>query len=114
MNPDQARDSYNRAPLENVYIRRYTAGRNARFDWSCKALVRGFVPQEIVSGSSINQGDRRVILLYEDLIKEGFPLPLLPTDALIIRGKEVAINAIDDSTRRIGSELIAYDVHVRG
>ena len=114
MNAEQARASYQQAPLENVLVRRYTAGRNEKFDWNCRALVRGFVPQEIVNGSSIHQGDRRIILLFGDLVDGGFPLPLLPTDALVIRGKEVAISDIDDSTRRIGTELIAYDVHVRG
>jgi hypothetical protein len=103
--------------LQNIFlVRRYTGGgpNRPRFDTPARARVLGFQPNEIVDGSAIRQGDRRVILLAEDLMREQFPLPLQINDQIVLRGKELAIVAMDDSTRRVGDDLIAYELHVRG
>lgn len=119
MNADVVKDTYRRmidANGEIVMLRRYTppsggTGR-PRFDAAVRARVTGYSPEELVG--SIVQGDRRVIVLVEDLIARQFALPVLASDKIMVRGKELAIIAPDDSTRRIGATLIAYELTARG
>ena len=99
---------------ETIAVRRYSGtGVNRTYvDTSVMARVTGYSAAELVGG--ITQGDRRVILLAEDLANSGFSLPLLKTDTIVVRGKEMAMMDLDDSTRRIQGELIAYELRVRG
>jgi hypothetical protein len=57
-------------------------------------------------------GDRRVIVLAEDVEASGFPVPLRTggSDKAVVRGKMLNINVVDDSTRRIAGVLIAYEI----
>jgi hypothetical protein len=99
---------------ETVLIRRYTgtgAGRPV-FDVAVRARVTGYEPDELVG--SIRHGDRKLIVLAEDLIAGGLALPVTDDDKAVVRGQELAIMAPDDSTRRLGGELIAYELTVRG
>lgn len=103
-------------PFETISIRRYTGigtGR-PRFDWDVAARVMGFEPQELVG--PVVQGDRKLIVLHEDLAQLGFPFPIGtgPNWKAVVRGKELQIKAVDDSTRRLGSEVIAYDIAAGG
>lgn len=41
-------------------------------------------------------------------------LPLTNDDKLIIRGVEVSVQGVDDSTRRIQGALVALEIQVRG
>jgi hypothetical protein len=93
---------------EDVIVRRYAADRS-NTDIPVKARVVGYQPGELVG--AIVQGDRRVIMLAEPLT--GL-LPLTNADKLVIRGDEVAIKGVDDSTRRIGGTLVALEIHVEG
>ena len=87
-----------------------------------RARVTGFTPEELASG--IDQGARKVILLAEDLdaaIAAGdWPAPLAGTgailkdDTLVVRGVPVNVDRVDDSTRRVAGELIAYELTVIG
>lgn len=99
---------------ETVAVRRYTGTGAARTsaDKNAMARVTDFRPDTLVG--DIKQGDRSVILLVEDLVTAGFSLPVKITDKIVIRGRECAIQALDDSTRRIGSTLIAIEATVRG
>lgn len=99
---------------EPVAIRRYTgAGPNRpRFDVVALARVTDYAPDELVG--SIQQGDRKVILLVEDLVTAQFPLPLAKGDKVVIRGRETNIEAPDDNSRRVGNTLVAYELRVRG
>ncbi len=119
MTPDQAKAMYVRrlGDFEQVAIRIYTGAGTSRprFDYEgLRARPVDFRPEELVGG--IVQGDRNVILLAEDVLNAGVPLPLATgaNTKLVIRGRELAIKAIDDSTRRLGGELIAYDLVVGG
>ena len=114
MTPEAAKASYRRELKDIVTVRRYAgAGQNRPyFDVEAHARVIGYQPHELVAG--ILQGDRKAILLVEDLINAQFQLPLRPTDRIVIRGQECAIEAADDSTRRVEGELIAYELRVRG
>ncbi len=99
---------------EPVLIRRYTgSGTNRpRFDVEVRGRVSGYEPSQLVG--SITQGDRKVLILYEDLIRAQFALPITTSDKCVVRGRELAIQAADDNTHRDGTQLIAYELQVRG
>jgi hypothetical protein len=116
MTPEAARALYRRriGAGETVLIRRYTgAGPNApRIDAAVRARVTGFEPQELVG--AIQQGDRKVIFLADDLNAAQFAQPVTERDKVVVRGKELAVKAADNSTRRVAGELIAYELTVQG
>jgi hypothetical protein len=119
MTPEAAISAYRRAlNLDNlgepVEVRRYTgtAGPDRPyFDATVIARVTDYQPSDLVG--DIRQGDRHVILMQEDLIAAQFPMPVRQTDKIVVRGKECAIEKLDDSTRRIGTTLIAYEARVK-
>lgn len=117
MTPDQAKSTYRRMLAERgevVAIRRYTGAgvSRPRFEVEVKAVVSDFGPQDLVG--AITQGDRKLIVMVEDLIRRQFAIPVTTNDKAMVRGRECAITAADDSTRRIAGELIAYELTVRG
>lgn len=117
MTADAIRASYRRAidaVGETVTIRRYTgAGANRPyFDVSVRARVVGCTPQEIVG--AIQEGDRKVILLAEDMIAAQAPLDLRKGDKIVVRGREMDIHVADDSTRRVAGKIVAYEIMARG
>lgn len=113
MSPAASRDSYRRMVDQIVTFRRYTGtGPNRpRFDTDVRARVVGYAPDELVGG--ILQGDRKVILLAEDLVAAQVRPPS-KGDKIVIRGAEANIEFVNDSTRRVGGELMAYELVVRG
>jgi hypothetical protein len=97
---------------ETIAVRRYTGTGPTRthVDTNTQARVRDYAPKDLVG--PILQGDRRVIALVDTL---GALLPLNPqTDKLVVRGIELAIRYVDDSTRRIQGTLIALEIQARG
>lgn len=117
MNVDSIKAAYRSALNERgetVTIRRYTGlGANRpRFDVECMAVVTGYAAEELVG--SIVQGDRKVILLTEDLIDAQFAIPVTKHDKVVVRGDELQIIAPDDSSRRVAGVLIAYELTARG
>lgn len=100
---------------ETIAIRRYTGlgADRPRFDTDVMARVVGYKLEEIVG--SVQQGDRKIIVLVEDLEQAQFAFPIVAgTDKVVVRGKELNIKAIDDSTRRVDGVLIAYELQVSG
>lgn len=115
MTPAAAKASYRRALKELVTVRRYTgSGSNRpRFDVpKVRARTVGYAPHELVG--SIVQGDRKIIVYADDLLGVGFAAPITTADKIVVRGKELAVIAADDSTRRVDGVLIAYEIQVRG
>lgn len=117
MTPDSVKSSYARMidrAGETVYIRRYTGVAPPRVatNYGVRARVVGYEPKDLVG--NIQQGDRKVIILADDLAGTALTLPLLVSDKVVVRGKELAIIAPDDSTRRIAGVLIAYELQARG
>lgn len=117
MTPDEGRRMYrDQIDLhgEDISIRRYVGSGTSRpySDKPCRARVMGYTPQELVG--SITQGDRKIIILAEDL--EGYSpvFTVIKSDKVIVRGSELAIIGVDDNTRRIAGTLIAYELQVRG
>lgn len=99
---------------ENVFVRRYfgTGVNRNKFEVKVLARIVGYSPQELVG--TIVQGDQKLIVLVDDLEIYQFPLPLIKNDKVVVRGKELNIEAVDGNTRRIDGELIAYELQVRG
>ncbi len=116
MNVEQIKAAYKRSlgEFEPVIIRRYTgAGANRPyFDATVQARVTKFEPVEIAG--TIVQGDRKLIVLAQDLIDAQFALPVRKGDKVVVRGVELNIAAADDSTRRVGTVLIALEIQATG
>jgi hypothetical protein len=99
---------------ETITLRRINAAPAAPTEAQVLARVVGYKPEELVGG--IKQGDRHLIVLAEDVEATGFPVPFLTngTYKAIVRDKVLNIGIVDDSTRRIGGVLIAYDITATG
>jgi hypothetical protein len=99
---------------ETIVVRRFTGTGVGRpqADTATRARVTGYQESELVS--TIQQGDRKVIMLVEDLVAAGFTVPVSPKDKLVIRDRTLSIVSVDDSTRRLQGELIAYEIQARG
>jgi hypothetical protein len=118
MTPEQIRADY-RAALhrvgEPVTIKRYYGTGSTRpfYQATVRARVTGYEPNELVGG--VIQGDRKLIVSGEDIIGAGgITLPLVKGDKVIVRGRELNIEAADDSSRRVQGVLVAIELQVRG
>lgn len=99
---------------ETVTIRRYhgTGSNRPKFEKNCKARVLNYQASEIAG--PIVQGDRKVILLAQDIETGDVALPISTSDKAVVRGRELAIISVDDNTLRDGEDLCAYVLQVRG
>lgn len=101
---------------ETISIRRYSGSGLTRtwLDRSCRARVMGYAPNELVGG--ITQGDRKIIVLAEDLEGDSPEFVIAKTDKVVAArfANELSIQSVDASTRRIGETLIAYELQARG
>lgn len=117
MTPEACKATYRRMlnmAGETVQIRRYTGAGTSRprADIDVIARVVDYDPEDLVG--TIQQGDRKIVVLAEDLIGAGISLPLTIADKVVVRGRELTIFAPDDSTRRVAGVLIAYELQARG
>jgi hypothetical protein len=117
MTPDEVKASYRQnmdEAGETIILRRYTGTGTTRVaaDTNVRARVTGYHAEELVGG--IQQGDRKIIMLVEDLEDAGFSLPVLATDKVILNGHMQSILSIDDFTRKSHGVLIAYEIQSRG
>jgi hypothetical protein len=116
MTPEQCKSMYRRliGSGEPVFVRRYagTGADRPYYQVPVRARVMEYQAQELIG--PIQQGDQKVILLAEDLVAQQFEMPLRKGDKIVVRGRELNIEAPDDNTRRIAGVLIAYDLRVRG
>lgn len=106
---------------ETVTVRRYSGtgpGRTA-VEADIGARCTGYLPNEIVG--DVIQGDTKVIAINDPgaIVAAGKVslaslLPLTNRDKLVIAGRETAIMAADDKTRRIQGVLIALVIQARG
>lgn len=118
MNAAEILESYRRACLQSVSIRRYsgTSPRTSQ-DYAASGNSSLYTAQQLVG--SIKQGDRRVIVITQDLVDAGLTLPLTTDDRVVIDGKVLGIvsvserNALeaDESAKRI---TVAYEIQARG
>lgn len=104
---------------ESVTLRRLTGTTSqTAVDATVTARVTGYRPQALAGG--IQQGDRELIVLAEDLVAAGWPVPPKKGDRIILRpdadgvGETLTVQAVDSSRRRVGGVLIAYEITARG
>nr|WP_165445522.1 hypothetical protein [Bradyrhizobium uaiense] len=103
-------------------VRRYAGIGPARAvtkEAAVLAKVKGYQPAELVG--EIRQGDRHVILLNDPSapvpagkVALSDMLPLTDRDFLVIAGAEASIKGVDDATRRMQGQVIAFELQVRG
>lgn len=97
---------------ENVIIRSYDVGADTYTDKTVRARVVDFSPDQLVG--PLVQGDRKLIMLASDVESSGLTLALTTNCKCVIRGKELQVKSIDDNTRRVAGDLIAYELVVGG
>lgn len=115
MTPEQAKASLARQIAmhgETATLRRLNASPPHTEETGVAVFVRGYEPDELVG--AIQQGDRKIIVPADNV--GSFPVPFRErsTDRIEVRGQEMTIQAVDDSTRRIAGTLVAYEIRVRG
>lgn len=100
--------------FETIAIRVYTgAGENRPyFDYeNIRARVTGYDPAELAG--PIIQGDRKIIALAEDVESAGVPLPLqngANWKVIVEQSKELQLKVPNNSTRRLGGVVVAYEI----
>lgn len=111
---EATRSLYARTLSEPVFIRRYTGTGSSRpkFDTPARAQMRALRPIPLVGGAV--QTDFEAIVLTQDLVDGGFPLPITTDDKLVRRETELAITFVDDATRSIDGVTVAHVLTVRG
>lgn len=96
---------------ETISVRRWSGLGSSRTktEIATKGRMMAYSPDQIVG--SVTQGDQKVILLTASIVSL---LPLTTSDKIVVRGRELAIKAIDDNTRRVGGTLIALEIQAAG
>jgi hypothetical protein len=95
---------------ENVIIRNYSGTTETYTDATVRARVVDFSPDQLVG--AIVQGDRKLIMLAADVV--GVELTATQNCKVVVRGKELQVKSVDDNTRRVQGDLIAYEIVVGG
>lgn len=110
---------------QSVTLRRVTLtnGVRSNFDAPCKASVRNYQPQELVTGTALIQGDSLAVLSPTDLRNSGWPGTqtelatddqLIPRkdDKLVVSGRERNVQAATPFF--IGDALVRLELQCRG
>ena len=113
MTTDGIRAAYARLLQEHFAIRRYTgSGTNRPFmDYPVRGSVSGYAPHELIG--TVQQGDQKVIISYDDLIAAQLALPVTASDKVIVNGRELAIITPKPRCALDGTN-IAYELQARG
>lgn len=96
---------------ETITVRRRVSG-GSPIEALVRAWVVGFSPEELVAG--INQADRKIIALVADLEAAGWPLPIRRNDQVVVRGRTMNVEDVDDNSHRYAGVLNAYQLRVTG
>ena len=83
-----------------------------RHDVVCQAVVRGYEPHELISGSGIVQGDRQVAISNAEITDAQWPGPPRANDKCVIDGRQTNIQACD--SRRLRNDVVLHLIQVRG
>jgi hypothetical protein len=100
---------------EVVTVRRLVPNA-APVEASARAKIKGYEPAELTGG--IQQGDRKILLSHEDLVRDGFPVPVKTNDKIILLrfggNRVLNVQDVDDSTHRDAGDLAAYLIRASG
>lgn len=77
---------------------------------TCKAMVRGYKPAELVSG--IVQGDMRIVVAAATLADAGWPAPPKKDDRVVIGSRRTTIHAVE--IVHVRNEDAKYIIQARG
>jgi hypothetical protein len=98
---------------QDITLRRVTGtSQQASFEVKIRAAVRGYRPNEIVNGSGIIQGDRKVIMSPTEMLDRKWPWPPKNGDKAVINGSTVAVQSVNQVV--VGGELVRIELQVRG
>lgn len=106
---------------ETIRLQRLTGTQQIVFEVECRAVVRGYQPEEIVSGSGITQGDSKVILSPSEIERKGWPGPQphsgdkrvpIKGDRIIRQDRPMAVQAA--AGIYVDGELVRIEAQVRG
>lgn len=113
MNTEAIKAAYRAALKETIGVRRYTGSgaTRPRFDVTVRGKARTYGTTELIG--SITQGDQEILLLVEDMIAQGFALPLTTNDKVVVAGREIAIIAPNTRKSEDGT-IVVYDCQARG
>lgn len=101
-----------------VIVRRITGvAPNATTDDVCiDGIVTDYIPKAPVANvtpeGAITLGARFVVLLGEDLVAQGFELPVAKNDKVVVGGEELNIMSVDPYKRALAGaiEIVAEGV----
>jgi len=111
MTADEIRAMYRDFCQMPFKIRRYSGQPRAKVDTDVVGHIRLYSGKELVG--TIVQGDVAVIVLVDDLVAEGFQLPITTADK-VFDGRERAIQAPIGERKSLDGTLIAYELQARG
>lgn len=98
---------------EIIEISRQTGtSPNSVFKYKCRARVKGNRPDPLIG--SVTQGEITVSAFYPDLVANRFPLPVINSDSVWVRGSAHKINAVDNNTGRNGDTQIYVKISAVG
>lgn len=117
MTPDQAKAMYARqmdAHGETLTLSR--AATTASVRGRIMMAVPGQATEKYTAQITDTIGQRRptAVILHDDLVSSGFPVPPLKGDRLSRGAKAFMVQEVDDMTRRIAGETIAYQLILAG
>jgi hypothetical protein len=95
-------------------LRRLT-GTGSNQTWhevSLRVFARQFRAQEIVAGSSLQQGDRQVIAHASEIDAAQWPAPPRRDDKLLLEGRLLNVQSVE--TVRVGERVERYNMVCRG
>jgi hypothetical protein len=107
---------------EDIIVRRFTgpAGPNrAKTEATIRARVSGLESATLIG--AVVQGKCKIIALNDPdapvpagMVALASLLPLTLDDILVVRGRQLVMEAIDDNTRRVGGVLVALNIQAKG
>jgi hypothetical protein len=98
---------------EPIEIERQTGtAPKSSFRVPCRARVKGYRPDVLVG--TVTQGEITIRALLKDLIDNRFPLPVVVSDKVWVRGSQRTINSVDNNTGRDGTTQIYVKITAVG
>lgn len=98
---------------ETIQVRRFSGVGAERTYTDYPALARSDGGDAKPLAGQINEHDRKIIVLAQDLVDAGLAFPVTNDDAVVIRGREIAITGVDDHTVVVAGTLVALRLTLR-
>jgi hypothetical protein len=104
-----------RRGVEVIFVRiNGAAPHAAQVQATVMAIVTGYTPDSGQVGrtgfsetrlGAITQGDRKIVVLSDDLAGQFYPLPVAKNDKAIVNGETLTITAVDPNTRSLAGAI---------